>query len=322
MHFMEVLVSEVNLNPVKSMRMQPDVTALEVDSDGLFGDRQYMVVEAAEHVHTTYKPGTVAEPGRFLSQREDPALTSFTPLPRRYGVELQWMQDRHSDTLFVPRVEDTRATRIPVSVWGWRGDAVDQGDHAAEFVSETVGRAVRFVELSRALPRYVEADPSLGKVGFADGIPLLVFSRASVAKVNEWLKEAGKPTVPADRFRGNIILDGIEAFEEDYIESIEVVHNGMKMVLERWKPCGRCPMPDTNQQTGERRHDLRSKNVLGRRKGTYTDARYSGEEIFFGQQFIIRLPEDMPEGAVIPIRTGDTLQAKRSDTTNWVRVAA
>ena len=249
-------------------------------------------------------------------------MTGFTPYARQDGLTLFWQQQQDGEGLFIPRVHDAAANRIAVSVWGWRGEAVDQGDEAAEFTSDVLRRAVRLVELSRKKPRFVENNPTLGRVGFADGFPLLIFSRESVAEVNRWLAAADKPLIPADRFRGNIILDGLGAFEEDFIEKLIVEDDDGTQTAElvRAKPCGRCPMPDTDQETGERRPDVRS--VLGKkRNGTYTDPKYEGKEIFFGQNFIIRLLQDLSEGKVIPIRQGQKLTAVKSSETNWRRAA-
>ena len=49
------------------------------------------------------------------------------------------------------------------------------------------------------------------------------------------------------RFRPNVVINGIEAFEEDYAESIGIGNARLKPV----KPCARCPVPSINQDTGE-----------------------------------------------------------------------
>jgi uncharacterized protein YcbX len=36
------------------------------------------------------------------------------------------------------------------------------------------------------------------------------------------LNSKGAPSIPIDRFRPNVVLTGLEAYEEDYIESLNV----------------------------------------------------------------------------------------------------
>jgi len=50
-----------------------------------------------------------------------------------------------------------------------------------------------------------------------------------------------------NRFRPNLVIAGIEAFEEDYAESFEIGEAVLKPV----KPCPRCPMPSIDQATGQ-----------------------------------------------------------------------
>lgn len=133
--------------------------------------------------------------------------------------------------------------------------------------------------------------------------------------------------MPVDRIRANIILDGIsvdnpEAFPEDYIESITIASHGLKAVLRRHKACSRCPIPDTDQLTGARKTFIRS--ALGKlgRNGTYadTDKYGKGVKLFFTQNFIIELPENMPEDQTISITRGE-VEVTYSDTTNWIQTA-
>jgi uncharacterized protein YcbX len=49
-----------------------------------------------------------------------------------------------------------------------------------------------------------------------------------------------------NRFRPNLVVDGIDAFEEDYIATI----TAGDVVLNPVKPCARCPIPAIDQATG------------------------------------------------------------------------
>lgn len=150
---MKATIAELGQAPGKSMRAYADVQTLRIDHRGLFGDREYMWVEAEPHTQVLYKPGRVDEPGRFLSQREDPVLTGVVPTLTPDGVVIN--RPEHHE-LFVPRADDTAVNRIPVSVWVWSGEAVDQGNEAAAWGQAQIGRPVRLVAVSDEKPRYVE----------------------------------------------------------------------------------------------------------------------------------------------------------------------
>jgi uncharacterized protein YcbX len=81
---------------------------------------------------------------------------------------------------------------------------------------------------------------------FADGYPLLLTSTASLADLNRRLAAAGRAALPMNRFRPNLVVDGIEAFEEDYVESFSAGGIELRPV----KPCARCPIPSIDQATG------------------------------------------------------------------------
>ena len=82
---------------------------------------------------------------------------------------------------------------------------------------------------------------------FADGYPMLVISEASLQDLNEKLQAQGRTPLPMNRFRPNIVITGIGAFEEDYAEALRIGAAKLKPV----KPCPRCPIPSIDQATGE-----------------------------------------------------------------------
>lgn len=322
---MNAVVAELNLAPGKSMRAIENVNALHINRHGLLGDREYMWVEAEAHTHELYKPGKVSEPGRFLSQREDPALTGVKPELRPLGLSLAY---RDADSLLVHYREDMASNRIPVQVWDWEGEAIDQGDEAAEWGQRYIGRPVRLVALSHATPRYVQDNPGLGRLSFADSYPITVASTTSLDKINQYLAEHDQPPMPTNRPRANIILgglaiDGIEGFPEDYIKSITVASNGLVAVLKRMEAISRCAIPDTDQLTGQAGNTIRP--ALGKlgRHGSHLDANRQGKKpgLFFTQGHIIELPRSMAEGEIIKIERGAEVEVEYSETTNWVRTA-
>lgn len=327
---MSVTIAELGFAPAKAMAVYDDVEMLTIHADGMFGDRELMYVEAEPHVNRLYQKGHEAGPGHFLSQREDPVLTQVVPRLEAQGGVTLGTRNNDSETLYVATAEDVAANRIPVSVWGWHGMGVDQGDEAAEWGAEIVGRPVRLVAVSRQAPRWVEGDSELGRVGFADGYPVTVGSTDSVNLVNGELAVAGHSPITGKRPRVTMLLAGLDlpnradlpenVFPEDYVEEIRIGSNGLVAVFRRIKACGRCPVPDTNEVTGERR-GAAVRQALGKlaRNGRHADSERYGDksELFWTQNHIIKLPAAMGPDDAIEIRRGAEVEVVYSATTNW-----
>jgi uncharacterized protein YcbX len=178
--------------------------------------------------------------------------------------------------------------------------------------------------VSDEAPRYVEDNRSLGRLGFADGYPVTVGSTTAFNLINDHLSSVGRPAMPTNRARATIILDGLEvaderAFPEDYVSTIALGSGALTLVLERRKACGRCPIPDTDQLTGERKTHVRA--ALGRlgRTGRHANSELYGTEpeVFLTQNFIMRLPRDMRDGEVIKIARGSEVAVTMTECTNW-----
>ena len=65
--------------------------------------------------------------------------------------------------------------------------------------------------------------------------------------MNGRLAAKGHSEITIERFRPNIVLDGIEAFEEDYFDQIASGNAKLRVV----KPCVRCTVPNVNPASGE-----------------------------------------------------------------------
>jgi uncharacterized protein YcbX len=88
---------------------------------------------------------------------------------------------------------------------------------------------------------------------FSDGYPLLVIGRASLDDLNRRLGAKGAPALPMERFRPNLVLDGLDAYEEDFIDTLTLDDGaGGQVLLKLVKPCARCPVPGIDQRTGLR----------------------------------------------------------------------
>jgi uncharacterized protein YcbX len=197
----------------------------------------------------------VTESGQFLTQREHPRMALIRPLPE--GGNLRVSCPGMGD-LLLPLAWDAVADaplRI-VQIWDDAVRAVDCGDLAADWFTEALRlrERVRLVRFHHDAVRPTSAKWTGGvpsQTRFADGYPLLLLGQASLDDLNGRLRAAGRAALPMDRFRPNLVIDGLEAFEEDYLASLSTGAAEIRPV----KPCARCPIPSIDQATGERGPD-------------------------------------------------------------------
>jgi uncharacterized protein YcbX len=192
----------------------------------------------------------VTEDGQFLSQREHPRMALIRPLPE--GGNLRVKAPGMGDLLLPLTWSDVPDTSLrTVQIWDDTVRAADCGNVAADWFAQAIGvrepiRLVRFHHdaVRPTSVKWTGGMPS--QTRFADGYPLLLIGQSSLDDLNGRLRAAGRSTLPMDRFRPNLVVDGLEAFEEDYLASLSTGSAEIRPV----KPCARCPIPSIDQATG------------------------------------------------------------------------
>lgn len=216
----------------------------QLEAQGLQWDRHWMVVDAS---------------GRFVSQREIGAMARIVPAFVEGGVRLT--MTGMDAPLFLPFTPRGNEARMQATVWKDTFEALDEGDEAAQWFSRALGVPVRLVRFAQDVTRLASkkwTNDEDAPTQFADGFPLLVTSEASLADLNARLAAKGAPPVPMSRFRPNIVVDGGEAFDEDFIDTLSISSTkegeagAHEVVLRFVKPCARCPITTIDQLTGER----------------------------------------------------------------------
>ena len=250
-----IRLTGIHSYPVKSCRGVGHQSAL-LTGAGLEHDREWMFV---------------AGDGRYITQREAPRLARVNATLHDGALRLSADGTGEVSVPF-----DRDGPRTSVTVWRDRCDAIDQGDEAATWIDSLLGRAARLVRFDPATPRLSDSAWT-GELAafnrFSDGFPLLVVSRASLDELNARLPVA----VPMERFRPNLVLDGLPPFGEDELRDIECGGVRLRMV----KPCIRCAITTTDQRSGERAGD----EPLRTLKTFRWDATLRG--VAFGQNAIV-----------------------------------
>jgi uncharacterized protein YcbX len=214
---------------------------------------------------------------RFITQRDLARLalfrcevvsTGFVVSFEKAVIELPW----------------TVITGAPVAARLW-DDVVSTIEPSANFsrwFSEQLNTECRLVFMPDYSERKLDAAYATGLNGLSDGYPYLLANDASLTDLNNRMAHP----VTMDRFRPNIVIDGLEPWQEDDI----LTYQGDQVVFKSVKPCSRCVVITTDQQTG-----IRSKEPLH----TLSTFRRSGKTVMFG------VNATAPAG--MKIRTGERI---------------
>jgi uncharacterized protein YcbX len=178
--------------------------------------------------------------------------------------------------------------RIDVTVWRDTMPAFDTGAQTAAWFSGFLGEPARLVRFDPQVRRVVDPNWTAGTEAitqFADGFPLLVIGEGSLADLNQRLVGKGAPPIPMNRFRPNLVFEGLDAYEEDFVESLTIRAGDEAVQIHLVKPCARCPMPTIDQASGT--PDPRWPNEPLDTMSTYrANARLDGA-LTFGQNAIV-----------------------------------
>jgi uncharacterized protein len=226
-------IAQLFIYPIKSCGGIELKEAVLTDT-GLDLDRAWMVVD---------------EQGVYVTQRQVPRMALIQPLLKTYDmiVKAPGMLALH---VSIDEVEKA----VSVKIWEDTVKAFDMGDLAAQWFSDFLGQTVRLVRFDPEQTRLSSMKWTNGieaKNGFDDGFAVLVTSVASLKMLNDKLVFAGEKAVTMPRFRPNVVLTGIEAYDEDRLDTLNIETQEGVAQLKHVKPCARCTVPDVDLQSGK-----------------------------------------------------------------------
>lgn len=223
------VVTAVTLFAVRSCAGE-DLQQAEVTPNGFIFDRQWRLVTPQ---------------GKFLTQRECPKMALIHPRVHDGKLRLSCATMAQD----APECQDDlnlAAIAISDSHTG-----IDQGDAVAEWLFTVLDVEAR---LLRVVTSGHDSDFSR-----PDMSPVLVISEESLADLNSRLQVP----VPMNRFRPNIVVRGVEPYEE---ESWTRVRIGDVWYVASAEPCGRCSMINIDQVTGKKAGKEPLKTLAGYRR--------------------------------------------------------
>lgn len=265
--------------PVKSCAGIALPEALLVET-GLEFDRAWMVVD---------------EQGEMLTQREHPRLALVRPHFRHGELLL-----RAPGMLGLHLQLDTVEAATRVHVWDDVVKAYDMGALAAQWFSDFLGSAARLARFDPEQERLSEprwTGSVRAENSFSDGFPLLVANQASLDELNARLAAKGVAAVTMSRFRPNLVLEGLQAFDEDHIETLDIKADPGLVQLRLVKPCVRCGIPNVDPDSAQT-----SSEPGATLAGFRADARMQGGITFGVNAVIVR-------GHALSLRGGQNVTA-------------
>ncbi len=236
-------IAQLFVYPIKSCAGVPLRESM-LTPTGLDYDRAWMVVD---------------EQGEFVTQRELPRMALVQPKFRTSDLLL-----RAPGMLPLHLLLDSAQQPCKVRVWDDEVNAYDMGDLAAQWFSDfLLAGASNDADRPRKL-RLARFDPEQQRLSslkwtggvqaqnqFADGFALLLTGLASHEQLDARMRAAGHRPVGVERFRPNIVLDGVQAHDEDRIGDLSIATGQGIAVLRPVKPCARCTIPNVDPANAE-----------------------------------------------------------------------
>jgi hypothetical protein len=271
--------------PLKSAhRLSPP--SAEVEPWGLAGDRRWMLADPE---------------GRFVSQRELPRLALVRAEPQPGGGLLLSMSGAEPLLVRPPAAE--HGDRLAdVQVWRSSFQAAEAAKEAHAWFSALFCTDLRLVHLDDPVRRSADPEYAPGApVSMADGFPLLLTTTASLDDLNKRIAadHPGNPAqavpLPMERFRPNAVVEGTRPWVEDGWRRIRIGEVVFRVV----KPCTRCVITTTDQDSGERLGPEPLRSLARQRR--------FGTRAVFGQNLVPERPEGLAGEVLGTLRTGDEL---------------
>ena len=227
-----LIISELLIYPIKSLR-GISVKSANVTDRGFKHDRRWMLID---HF------------GNFMTQREYPQMAFINVEIEDTSLNVYHRNKKNLGKHSIP-FNILKPKTIMVPIWEDTCSAILVGEETDKWFSKALDVECRLVYQPFESRRLVDQKYAKEKelVSFADGYPFLIIGQASLDDLNSKLVEL----LPMNRFRPNIVFTGGEPYQEDNMKNFKVGNITFYGV----KPCERCAITTTNQDTAERLYE-------------------------------------------------------------------
>jgi uncharacterized protein YcbX len=263
----------IYIYPVKSLRgVRLEHATLE--NGRLPGDREWIVVDPD---------------GQFMHQRDYPQMARVDAANTPDGLTLS---SAGLGSVSVRRPDPDRARShalTHVQLWRRAAPVVHASHDADRWLTEALGVPCHLLAFAPGAEAFNVPDYEVNS-SLQDATPFHLTSEDSLADLNARMDVP----IPMNRFRPNLVVRGAAPYAED-----DWKHFAIGIHTFRWiKPCTRCVMTTTDQETGARH----------RREPLYTLSTYRrlGSEVVFGHYVVAETLDG-------PLRVGDQVRVAGSE---------
>lgn len=268
-------ISEIIIYPIKSLK-GVSVHLAELTDRGLKHDRRWMLIDSQNH---------------FLTQRVLPEMALIQVNILADGLEVKSAKTK--ELLFIPfnpagiQPLENSENSSTIEAWVFDDRLIVElcEQHTHDWFSKVLDINCRLVYMPDSSRRELSTKySSTGEINsLSDSMPILLTSQSSLDLLNEKLTVA----IEMNRFRANLIVSGIDAFDEDKYKQVKIGEHRFTVA----KPCARCTITTIDQLTGQS-----SKEPLR----TLSKFRSLGHKVLFGIYLKV--------GSKGFIQVGDSLQ--------------
>ena len=245
-------LSEINIYPIKSLG-GISLQSSEVEERGLKYDRRWVLVD---------------DTNKFFTQRDFPEMALIKVTIENDGLHLQHKR-KNVESLKVP-FDFIHVKKDEVIIWDDTVVGEFYDNQIDEWFSEILGIKCHLVKMPESTRRVVDEKYTKNKiVTFADAFPFLIIGQSSLDDLNSRMEEP----LPMNRFRTNFVFTGGKPFEEDNWKKFKIG----EVIFEAVKPCARCVITTTDQETAERAEEPLF---------TLSKYRNIGNKVMFGMNLI------------------------------------
>ena len=220
-------LSEINIYPIKSLG-GISLRSSEVEERGLKYDRRWVLVD---------------ESNTFFTQRDFPQMALI-----KVSVEKNGLMLSHKTKIVEPlsiSFSFKHSKKDKVVIWDDTVIGEFYNNQIDQWFSEIIGIKCYLVKMPKSTKRVVDETYAKNKiVSFADGYPFMIIGQASLDDLNSRMEIP----LPMNRFRTNFVFTGGKPFDEDIWKNFKIGNVNFKAV----KPCARCVITTTDQDSAER----------------------------------------------------------------------
>lgn len=220
-------LSEIHIYPIKSLA-GISLQSAEVEERGLKYDRRWVLVD---------------DTNKFFTQRDYPEMALIKVAIGDHGLHLQH-ERKNIESLKVPFDFD-HSIKEKVVIWDDTVVGEFYNQTIDDWFSKILGIKCHLVKMPESTRRIVDETYAKDKiVSFADGYPFMIIGQSSLDDLNSRMEIP----LPMNRFRTNFVFTGGKPFAEDNWKKFKIGN----VIFEAVKPCARCVITTTDQETAER----------------------------------------------------------------------